>query len=195
MLEIIFFLELIRPPRPILYAAAHYTWNATQSTTHHIGEVLFGWTWITWFFQHSTITLKVELGISYKQKEPQRKSFTTNLFGLIVTEDGPYRDKARAIYDDLRGNLIRYCFRFFCPQCLNMAEALINLLVNLNVIQTLLQKCGTQLSPDWVSVGTIWSEERQGKRRTCIYWLDGTCGINDGRSLWRKLGYLESVVP
>lgn len=128
-------------------------------------------------------------------KRTTKKIFYNKSFGLIVAEDGPYRDKARAIYDDLRGNLIRYCFRFFCPQCLNMAEALMNSLVNINIIQTLLQKCGTQLSPDWVSVGTVWSEERQGKRRTCIYWLDGTCGNNDGRSLWRKLGYLESVVP
>ncbi len=75
-----------------------------------------------------------------------------------------------------------------------MAEALMKLSVNLNNIHPLLQKCGSQLSPDWVSVGTIRSEERQGKRCTCIYWVDITRAINDGRSLWRKLGYLELVL-
>ena len=75
-----------------------------------------------------------------------------------------------------------------------MAEALMKLSVNLNNIHPLLQKCGSQLSPDWVSVGTIRSEERQGKRCTCIYWVDITRAINDGRSLWRKLGYLSKKI-
>lgn len=62
-----------------------------------------------------------------------------------------------------------------------------DLQLNLNCINPLLQKCGSQLSPDRVSMGTVWSEERQGQRNTAFYWLDITRGINHGGSLWRKV--------
>lgn len=55
-----------------------------------------------------------------KEKDPKRKLkrvFYNKSFLVIVTEDGPYRDRARATYDDLRGNLIRYRLTY----CLNMA--------------------------------------------------------------------------
>jgi hypothetical protein len=43
----------------ILYATVPCTWSATQSMTHLTGEAQFGWTWITWFYLHSTTIPKV----------------------------------------------------------------------------------------------------------------------------------------
>lgn len=48
----------------IWFAPAQYTWNATQSMIHPIGEAQFGWTWITWSSLLSTTTLKVNKGLS-----------------------------------------------------------------------------------------------------------------------------------
>ena len=44
-----------------------------------------------------------------KNLKRTKRVFYNKSFAVIVTEDGPYRDRARTTYDELRSNLIRYC--------------------------------------------------------------------------------------
>lgn len=52
------------------------------------------------------------------------------------------------------------------------------------------QKCGKELQPDWLLMGTVWSKEREGKRCTIVYWLDVTCSVDHGWSISWLLGVL-----
>lgn len=82
----------------------------------------------------------------------------------IIAEPGPYREKAKTIYQELRSNLIRYvcCIPRLC--CFHVFQTIV-------IVIPLQQKCCRELSQYWVSMGAIWSKEWKGKRCE-IYGLD-----------------------
>jgi hypothetical protein len=72
---------------------------------------------------------------------------------LNLAENGPYQDKAKAIYKELRSNLIRYYLRLFGTEV--MFKDIGSFLKQ--CISLILQKYGSQLSSDWVFVGAVRS--------------------------------------
>lgn len=169
--------------RCVFYAAAPCTWNAIPNMTHPIGEDQYGWTWITWFFQPFTITQMVRIIIC----QPLISSPSSLVFYSLIlypwlcyVEDGPYQERAKVIYSDLRSNLIRY----LSWNILLISKPLWQPPENCFI---LLQKCCSQLLWEWFFVGTVWPEEGQGKRCSCVYRMDIIGAVNDGRSLYREL--------
>lgn len=51
--------EFLYDKKEHCFGAVRCIWNVTLSMMHHTGEVLYGWTWTTWFFHLCTITLQV----------------------------------------------------------------------------------------------------------------------------------------
>jgi hypothetical protein len=72
---------------------------------------------------------------------------------LNLAENGPYQDKAKAIYKELRSNLIRYYLRLFGTEV--MFKAIGWFLKQ--CIPLILQKYGSQLPSDWIFVGAVRS--------------------------------------
>lgn len=79
-------------------------------------------------------------------------------FGWIPAVDGPYRDKARIIYNDLRGNLIRYLIvHIFCPYnaYLSLSEPLSWLFVHFH--------CYRNVVHNYYQSGYLWEQYDQKK--------------------------------